>query len=162
MRLHAQIIYCIYILYLLCQHFFKFFSGPFTAESIWQLQLLLNITRKIESMWDLKMQSYEKNAFLVNILISFHPFYPFNFGRFRQWLSKKIMEFKKQETHKRIKQTFKLLWSQQNFHRNVQHRLIAALLSMRWLIEFFFFSSFLSQSLCLCGIISWLSFKAQQ
>ena len=132
----------IYFIYAL-PIFFLFLSDAFTAESIWQLQLVLNIIGKVESTWDLQQQSYEtsitKNVFLASIPISFHPFQPFNFGRFPQLSSKKMMEFKKQETHNRIKEIFKLLWWQQNFHRNVQHRLIAALLPMCRLIEFLLF-----------------------
>ena len=141
--MHIPYIIYIYFLHLLCQHFILFLSGAFTAESIWQLQLLLSIIEKIGSTWDLKQQSYEncitKNVFLASTLFSFDPFCLFNLGRFLQWSSKRILEFKKQEMHKRIKQIFKLLWWQRNFHQNVQHRPITALLSMCRVIEFLVF-----------------------
>ena len=54
-------------------------------------------------------------------------------------MSKRILEFKNQETHNRMKEVSKLLWRQQNFHRSVQHPLNAALLSMFRCIEFLFF-----------------------
>ena len=87
--------------------------------------------------------SYEKSitkyVFFSGIPISFHLFYPFSFWLFPQFTSKKMMQFKKQETHNRITQIFKLLWRQQNFHWNVQHRLIAAFLAMCWFIQFLSF-----------------------
>ena len=141
MRLRAQIMYCIYILYPLCQYFFSFLSGAFTAESIWQLQLLLNITGKIGSTWDLNIchmkNLLQKMYFLpVFLFLSIHSIHSISGFLLNV---KKRMQFKKQETHNRIKQMFKLLWWQQNFHRNVQHWLIAAFLSMCWLIQFLLF-----------------------
>ena len=141
MWLHAQIMYCIYITFTLCQYFFSFLSGAFTAESIWQLQLLLNITGKIGSTWDLNI-CHMKNLlqkmyfFPVFLFLSIHSIHSISGFLLNV---KKRMQFKKQETHNRIKQMFKLLWWQQNFHRNVQHWLIAAFLSMCWLIQFLLF-----------------------
>ena len=136
MWLHAQIMYCIYIIFTLCQYFFSFLSGAFTAESIWQLQLLLNITGKIGSTWDLNIchmkNLLQKMYFLpVFLFLSIHSIHSISGFLLNV---KKRMQFKKQETHNRIKQMFKLLWWQQNFHRNDQHWLIAAFLSMCWLI----------------------------
>ena len=141
MWLHAQIMYCIYIIFTLCQYFFSFLSGAFTAESIWQLQLLLNITGKIGSTWDLNIchmkNLLQKMYFLpVFLFLSIHSIHSISGFLLNV---KKRMQFKKQETHNRIKQMFKLLWWQQNFHRNVQHWLIAAFLSMCWLLQFLLF-----------------------
>ena len=121
--------------------FFSFLSGAFTAESIWQLQLLLNITGKIGSTWDLNIchmkNLLQKMYFLpVFLFLSIHSIHSISGFLLNV---KKRMQFKKQETHNRIKQMFKLLWWQQNFHRNVQHWLIAAFLSMCWLIQFLLF-----------------------
>ena len=106
----SSIVYIFYISFVI---FFLFLSVEFTAERISQLQLLLNIIRKIGSTWDLQQQSCEKTitkmySLPVFLFRSIHSIHSIS-GIFLNYCRKKMMKFKKQETHNRVIQIFKLL-----------------------------------------------------